>query len=199
MPTKDENAKGSISGQTADPQHLTTSLSVSNGSANTTDTASATDDGSPAGGPLRSDPGSTVIAGTVSNYWSRFHGFKPDPTASWSAKSKKQSRRRAEAYEAEFGVHFGSNPSKLETWQDLCKEVGIEPVPKSITQCKKALKSVLVNLVNLIDHRRNPDTIPLIEFASFNQFREFTTGGHIFPKKWAKRDGFFKALLRQVY
>lgn len=94
-----------------------------------------------------SDSEGTVL---VSKYWDKYPGYHQDPSApladafngltlhmGWSPKSKKQRRRRGECYQEEFGTHFGTVADKLETWQALCGEVGIEPIPKSITQCKK--------------------------------------------------------------
>ena len=55
---------------------------------------------------------------------------------------------------------------------------------------------VMVNLVNLIDHRRRGT--PLLRFKSIDAFRAYTAQ-NIFPKKAAKKDGFLRALLRHVF
>lgn len=57
-------------------------------------------------------------------------------------------------------------------------------------------RKVLVNLVNLIDHRNMG--VPVIRFKNYAAFREYTTDGRIFPKKKAKEEGFIKALLRTL-
>lgn len=98
------------------------------------------------------------IAPPVSRYWARFPGFIHDPSAplseeferlstymGWSKKSKKQQKRQAECYSIEFETHFGTNANNLEAWQDLCLEVGIEPIPTSITQCKKVSSRKLLS------------------------------------------------------
>lgn len=59
-----------------------------------------------------------------------------------------------------------------------------------------------VNLVNLIDHRRNR-SVQLILFPNYQVFRTWTLGGRrrgqrIFPKKLAKEEGFIKALLKDL-
>ena len=46
-------------------------------------------------------------------------------------------QRRAEAYEVDFEILLGTDPKRLDNWQNLCKILNIEPVPQSITQCKK--------------------------------------------------------------
>jgi len=77
-------------------------------------------------------------------------GFTPDPTASiaaefarlaahmgWGKQSREYREQRLRAYGAEFERHYGADASRLENWQRLCGEVGVEGVPGSITQCKK--------------------------------------------------------------
>ncbi|KAF1365317.1 hypothetical protein EJ07DRAFT_95185, partial [Lizonia empirigonia] len=118
--------------------------------------------------------------------------------------SKTQRRkRRHEAIAGEINAIYGTDATKLEKWQELCRDVKIEPVPLSITKCKKALGSVYVNLVNLINHRRNRK-VDVILFPSYNAFRNYTLGGkrfgdRIFPKALAKKDGFIKALLKELH
>ena len=55
---------------------------------------------------------------------------------------------------------------------------------------------MLVNLVNLIDHRL--DGTPVQRFGSFKSFRAYTKDGNMFPRKAAKEEGFIKALLRRL-
>lgn len=40
---------------------------------------------------------------------------------------------------AEFTSHYGADVSKLEKWQDVCRDCGVHPVPASIKQCKKVI------------------------------------------------------------
>jgi hypothetical protein len=102
-------------------------------------TPSASDAGSSA-----SDAGSSAHdAGYFAQY-----GFKQNPdltfianferfaiTQGWSKMEKKS--RRPEAFEAEFDLYVGTDVTKLEGWQRMCKNCLIEPAPPSIKQCKK--------------------------------------------------------------
>jgi hypothetical protein len=78
-----------------------------------------------------------------------FNGFVPDPDDNLIAKLSKLSihqgwskneakRRRAELVDFEVLRHYGPDKSSLEKWQELCRDVTIDPAPPSITQCKKA-------------------------------------------------------------
>ena len=55
---------------------------------------------------------------------------------------------------------------------------------------------MLVNLVNLIDHRLSG--VKVIRFRNYNQFWAYTSKGRKFPLSAAKKDGFIKILLRQL-
>lgn len=55
----------------------------------------------------------------------------------WAVGGKVYRKRRRELLHSEFEAHYGSSASKLESWQVLCRDVGIDTVPPSITKCKK--------------------------------------------------------------
>lgn len=93
-------------------------------SGHTVYTPSNSDDG---GISLPAHPGPTL---TLSN------GFK-QLAIDQDNSSKSNKQRRAEAYAEDFGRLLGTDPKKLETWQKLCNILDIEPIPQSVTQCKK--------------------------------------------------------------
>ncbi|KAH7077676.1 hypothetical protein BKA63DRAFT_409724 [Paraphoma chrysanthemicola] len=144
----------------------------------------------------------------VSGFWLQFVGFEPNPAATfkaeftrlaahqnWATTTKRE--RQVEALTAEVAFHYGTCMDKLSHWQQLCQDVGIEDVPCSITKCKKALRPVMANLYNLVDHRRNPD-IAILRFKSYMAFCKYTRGGRTFPKECAKQDGFIRVLLKKM-
>ncbi|KAI9720667.1 MAG: hypothetical protein M1812_002847 [Candelaria pacifica] len=136
--------------------------------------------------------------------------FTPDPTAGladefarlalfhgWKPQDKRYHKERAKFYTEGFNTAWGTDASKLSIWQALCQEVRIEPVPESITKCKKELQRVHVNIVDLVDSRRNGTKVR--RFDSHQELKIYTRGGKVFPKKAAKKDGFLKALLRAIF
>jgi hypothetical protein len=131
-------------------------------------------------------------------------------------------KRREEALAAEITLH-DDGKDRLERWQQLCVEVGAagpHDVPRSMSGCKKvslktdskamcrsvllwltrsqALRKVRVNICNLVDHRRNPQTIHLLRFDSYCALSLYTRGVHVFPKLIAKRNGALRGLLREI-
>jgi hypothetical protein len=86
---------------------------------------------------------------TVSPFWYQFPGFIPNASTTfrnefkrlgdnqaWSTETKRQ--RKPEALTAEIAFHYGTNMTKLDRWQELCEDVGLEDIPTTITQCRKA-------------------------------------------------------------
>jgi hypothetical protein len=99
-----------------------------------------------------SDQPDIVTTGALSSlpspYWLQFAGFEPSPTAgfkkefgrlakheNWSNQERR--RQQVKALAAEIAHHYGTHMNKLDRWQQLCEDVGIDVVPKSITQCRK--------------------------------------------------------------
>ncbi|KAF2658510.1 hypothetical protein K491DRAFT_676330 [Lophiostoma macrostomum CBS 122681] len=91
-------------------------------------------------------------------------------------------------------------PHEVGGWQKLCLITGIEEdaLPKSITKCKEALKSKLINIVNLLRHIGNPST-PFIHFTSYQMFRIYTNKKeNKFPRVKAKTTRFLRELLKHL-
>lgn len=87
-------------------------------------------------------------AADMSPYWSQFPTFVPNPRArfknelarlakheNWSSKTKR--KQQVKALSAEIAHHYGTHKDKLDRWQQLCEDVGIDVVPTSIRQCRK--------------------------------------------------------------
>lgn len=91
----------------------------------------------------------------ASPFWSQYPGFEPDPRAPFKhelgrlnkhlqVQTKKEKKDlQAQALTAEIKFHYGAHISRLDRWQELCREVGIEKIPTSITQCQKVRISSL--------------------------------------------------------
>ncbi|KAL9095854.1 MAG: hypothetical protein Q9165_001851 [Trypethelium subeluteriae] len=121
-----------------------------------------------------------------------------------------------------FGVPYQpveyDGTDDLSTWQQLCEDTSIHPVPDSITKCKKALgrRTLFINLRDMMKYRRAREVYELHEaaeilsadeqrpppprrFNNIEELRKYTRKkGKSFPKEVAKEDGFLKLLLRQI-
>jgi hypothetical protein len=91
---------------------------------------------------------SNTTSSAPTNWFSQFLDFTYDPMVglkpnfnrlsaqrNWGPKLK--NKRWAQCQEAQFGYAYGTDTTKLELWQDLCRDVYIKNPPSSITQCKK--------------------------------------------------------------
>ncbi|KAK1834796.1 hypothetical protein QBC39DRAFT_251641 [Podospora conica] len=95
-----------------------------------------------------------------------------------------------------FDTYFGSGD--LSDWQRLCKDIGLEGDFTSKTQCRKALKTVHINIFDLLDAvnagtqvRRFKNQWELAKYCIETK--------RIYPKKKAKESGPVKDLLRIVF
>jgi hypothetical protein len=90
--------------------------------------------------PTMSDPSYDAIT-----WFSSFLNFVYDATATLKsnfnrlaiARNWGKCKRWIECQVALFGSLYGTDTTKLEMWQDLCREVHIQDPPASITGCKK--------------------------------------------------------------
>lgn len=136
------------------------------------------------------------------SHFATFADFTPDDDASfedefsrlassqdWVPGSQEYTRERTIAMSQELKHHyFSSQPKreggglepiseepteeqKLEGYRDLCGEVGIAPA-ETIPECRRLLKSKLVNIVDLIDARRTGKAVEVWE--DFERFRAYT-------------------------
>ncbi|KAL6236161.1 hypothetical protein BDW75DRAFT_207533 [Aspergillus navahoensis] len=143
-------------------------------------------------------------------FFSRFPGFQPNPSLSateefsrlahhmnWTVGSKRYRKELAKFASAEF-VHYYVIGNRLQNYRALCQELRIEGPFASITQCRKALAKVHVNLFDLIDSRRTGAIVR--RFPNQAALKEYTQETRkIFPKQAAKADGFLKDLLRRIW
>jgi len=91
----------------------------------------------------------------------------------------------------EFNLTY-TRASRLEEWQNLLRVLEVEDIPNSITQCKKKIKGIHVNLVDLTQGE-------LRIFSSRADLQRYTIATNKwFPKQEAKKKGceVLKGLLR---
>ncbi|MCJ1240222.1 hypothetical protein MMC14_008222 [Varicellaria rhodocarpa] len=119
------------------------------------------------------------------DFFSKFPGFDHDPAVSlttgfaklaldqnWKAGSTHYRNKYQECIATEFHFQYGGDAGRLAGWQALCVDVRIRPLPNSITQCKKALSKVAVNIMDLSDAKRTGEDVYI--FSSKNALRDYT-------------------------
>ncbi|KIW86582.1 uncharacterized protein Z519_12813 [Cladophialophora bantiana CBS 173.52] len=55
----------------------------------------------------------------------------------------------------EFQSWYGTDNDNLSKWRSLCRALRIWPIPQSCTECQKAVRGRHVNMVDLLQQRRN--------------------------------------------
>ncbi|KAL1800498.1 hypothetical protein ACET3X_000840 [Alternaria dauci] len=156
-----------------------------------------TDGHTPAWGPIRNPA------------WYGFSGFVHNPRApfkevferlarikGWNGEIKRHNMVALLRLEVAFWN--SKDVDKLEGYQYLCREMGIEKIPCSVAQAKKALRSLKVNLYSVIDHMRNPE-IKIVTYKTMHELRLSVYKMGTFPRDCAKAGGgFMSALLSKL-
>jgi len=100
-----------------------------------------------------------------------------------------------EAMVLQFNELYGTEVSKLENWHKLCVAVNIDPLPRTVKECKEEVGKVHVNLVDLVDTSGREVEL----FPSLRELRDYTVNnGKYFPKESAYAGGVLKFLLRDI-
>ncbi|KAL8967310.1 MAG: hypothetical protein Q9197_005500 [Variospora fuerteventurae] len=118
---------------------------------------------------------------------------------SWRMKDRDFKEIRRECLQAEFEYHFGGIEAgnKLAGWQGLCAELGLSHNIPSIKQCRKALKRVHVNILDLIDDRRAGRQIE--RYSSARALADYTNEHkRYFPLDDTQGESLIKILLKQI-
>ncbi|KAK3303807.1 uncharacterized protein B0T15DRAFT_569262 [Chaetomium strumarium] len=97
------------------------------------------------------------------SHFARFKNFTPNDEASFDEEFARLAAPRS--------THLTEEELELKGYQDLCREVGIEP-SESVAECKRLLKTKLVNIIDLIDARRNGNEVKV--WDDFDAFRDYT-------------------------
>jgi hypothetical protein len=95
--------------------------------------------------------------------------------------------------EAEF-----AEDTTLPHYQSLCRDLRVDPIPDSITGCKNELATIYVNIVDLVQYRRNKREgrrlRPVRLFNNLQELREYTFA----QQKWYPRETAKAEMLREL-
>ncbi|KIY71819.1 hypothetical protein CYLTODRAFT_486931 [Cylindrobasidium torrendii FP15055 ss-10] len=116
---------------------------------------------------------------------------------------KRKERKRAlkalrEAMAAQFSASYGSNDRSLPAWQNLCGVLDVQDIPSSITQCKKIIEHIYVNIWDLVDYSVYSGR-PLLLHPTERALAVYTlTEEKVYPREKARANGLLRFLLRQI-
>lgn len=97
----------------------------------------------------------------------------------------------------QFNLIYGTDNDSLKSWQGLCTILDVRPMPEDVRTCRSRVKSLHINLVDLIDAHRTKKTIQ--KFPTEVELSKYTLGsGKFFPLMEARAGGLLKYLLRQI-
>jgi hypothetical protein len=101
-----------------------------------------------------------------------------------------------EVVESEF------SGSSISHYQSLCRDLDIDPIPDSVTECKNALREVFVNIVDLVQYRKDleqgREASKPRTFRTLGQLRHYASNtGKYYPKENAKAE-MLRELLKEL-
>ncbi|EIW60960.1 uncharacterized protein TRAVEDRAFT_46197 [Trametes versicolor FP-101664 SS1] len=110
----------------------------------------------------------------------------------WKKKGKPYKEERRKVFRdwamEDFERIFGRNNNSLESWQRLCRLLGISEgiTLGTVIECRRVLNDVYVNIIDLIDACKTPDEKPKIFATSKELAKYIRKTGKIFPRDKAK-------------
>ncbi|PWW75955.1 hypothetical protein C7212DRAFT_29675, partial [Tuber magnatum] len=158
----------------------------------------------------------------LDQFFSRYPTFTPTPTTAvppedwsihhdfsrlrehkgWAEGTRQLSRAKGRFRQAlvdEFNHIFGMDGRNLGNWQRLCRVVGVpeERIPGTITQCRKMLSIIHVNLIDLVETRYPGRGTPR-RFQTLTDLRNYTLSTKKFFPREASGGGILGRLLREL-
>ena len=112
----------------------------------------------------------------------------------------------------QFNELYGTDEEDLNSWQNLCFILNIEPVPEGLKECRKVkicpfgitetdvdqrVRQTHVNLVDLVDTPRTGEAVKV--FPNLKKLQDYTIKNEkYFPKEDAYAGGLLRFLLREI-
>ncbi|EIN09364.1 hypothetical protein PUNSTDRAFT_68334 [Punctularia strigosozonata HHB-11173 SS5] len=134
----------------------------------------------------------------MTNYVEAF--YKLSQEQNWGKDRFKAERWKFQgAYRQDFGKLFGTDPNCLESWQELCRAIGIDEqeIPDDLLSCQELIHSTHVNIQDLVDYKLVGT--PVQQFPTVSDLSKYCYRHHrFFPLDVALRDTLLQHLLRKV-
>ncbi|CAE6448569.1 unnamed protein product [Rhizoctonia solani] len=176
--------------------------------------AYSTDQSKPdAGSAGTQEPPPKELRTHLEAFFAEYPGFDYDPTkpcmdefkrltkwAGWEKKSEEFEKARKgmnEALTDQFNAIYGKDPDDIAAWRNLCSVLNLAEIPTEISACKRLIKSLYINIVDLIDQ---PVTdVRVGYFRTENELARYTWEHEKFyGLQAAKAGGLLKRLLRFI-
>ncbi|KIM42846.1 hypothetical protein M413DRAFT_10279 [Hebeloma cylindrosporum] len=141
---------------------------------------------------------------SVTNQFARlckFFGWQPKEAAFRKTDDARKYwvARRAfnNAMTKQFNSIYGTDFGDLSSWKNLCKVLGIVPIPDGLEECRDAVAATHVNIVDLVEAQTTGK--PVQSFSSERELSDYTMEFRkFFPRDNAYAGGLLKFLLRNI-
>ncbi|CAE6336613.1 unnamed protein product [Rhizoctonia solani] len=97
----------------------------------------------------------------------------------------------------QFNLTYGTDQNDLASWQNLCRAMDVTNIPEKLSDCKKLVDTIYVNLVDLVDMPNTGKKAKL--FKTEGELSTYTKNSKkVFPREDARAGGLLKHLLRCI-
>ncbi|KAL5320125.1 hypothetical protein ACEPPN_010926 [Leptodophora sp. 'Broadleaf-Isolate-01'] len=97
----------------------------------------------------------------------------------------------------QFNDLYSTDKEDLNSWQNLCHILNIEPTPKGLKECDERVRQTHVNLVDLVDTPRTGASVKV--FPNLKKLQDYTIiNKKYFPKEDTYTSGLLRFLLREI-
>ena len=140
----------------------------------------------------------------IDEFFARFPEFHYSPTEEWrqlapfnalarqqnwnKKKRNQEFRRLKRAWQEVVESEFAG--SSIFHYQSLCEDLEIDPIPNTVSECKRELRTIFVNIVDLMQYRRDGRTgRKPRRFNDVENLKEYSLShGKYYPKESAKAE-----------
>jgi len=149
-----------------------------------------------------------VHTAPLAEFFSAFANFSLNPTAASTDEFKRllstvgnENARELredfkEALVSEFIMAYGKT-SSLSAWRSLCGDIGIDPIPATLPECRIAVENSFVNIIDLLDARKTGTKVH--RFASLKELADYTKDTRRFFPGDRARGTLLRELLREIF
>ncbi|KAJ3897733.1 hypothetical protein F5879DRAFT_995611 [Lentinula edodes] len=148
----------------------------------------------------------------IQSFFEQYPRFTYDPTREtmiqfrcmcrlygWRHDSEERKQALAgvrDAIALQFNAFYGSGANSLNGWHSLYRALQVPDIPDTVKGCKEGIKTIHVNICDLVDHKEDVPTKHPSE-AALAKYSH--SSGKIYPRENAYAGGLLRFLLRQIY
>ncbi|KAF8148235.1 hypothetical protein B0H34DRAFT_737430 [Crassisporium funariophilum] len=153
------------------------------------------------------------MSGPLEVFFARYHHFVYNSSASATSEFQRLCKVKGsvrcplrqtaykefkDALTRQFNVNYGTDARDITAWQTLCASLRVEPIPAKLKDCRQAVLSTHVNLVDLVQSFTTKKRVEI--FPSVKHLSDYTIKHEkYFPRDNVHAGQLLQHLLRHIH